>query len=352
MPRGTYHAVSDIDRQRLVDAFVERRDYQAVARALGIARQTARNIIVNFSMDGRVERLPRGGSRWKKINEEMVAYLRSKIEAKPTSTLRELQEQMRTDLPTKPSVSYQAISKKLDGLFYTLKDVRGVPVQWSTPSVKEERRQFANWLLGDGRNVLKVFVDEFGANVWTSRSKGRAPVGERAVRIVEGQRGQNVTICLAISPLGVVHSSIFPGAMTQERFGDFLMELDQLIQILNENYVVLCDNARPHLNSVNIGERGTIRYLPKFSPFMNACEFAGSCLKAAVKQKLTEPEIQQEIYDRETVRTETLHQRRIRIVAREVENSLHVLTQQKCSNFLNHIMQYIPACIRGDDIFV
>ena len=40
-----YHALSDVDRQRLVDAFVEGRDYKAVARALGKARQTVRNII-------------------------------------------------------------------------------------------------------------------------------------------------------------------------------------------------------------------------------------------------------------------------------------------------------------------
>lgn len=319
MSRGTYNAVSDIDRQRLVDAFVEGLDYQAVARTLNISRQTARNIIVNFNMERRVERLPRGGSRRKKIDEEMTAYLLSKIEAKPTSTLKELQEQMRIDLPNKSPVSHQAISKKLDGLFYTLKNVRPVPVQWNTSSVKEEQRQFANWLLGNGRNVLKVFVDEFGANVGTSRSKGRSSVGERAVRFVERQRGQNVTICLAISSLGVVHLSIFPGAMTKERFGEFLIELDQLLQILDENYVVLCDNARPHLNSANFGDQGMIRYLPKFSPFMNACEFAGSCLKAAVKRKLTEPQIQEEIYDREVVRTETLHQRRIRIVSREIE---------------------------------
>ena len=148
-------------------------------------------------------------------------------------------------MPNKPPVSYQAISKKLDGLFYTLKNVRAVPAQWNTPAVKEERQHFADWIMGDGRNVRQVYVDEFGANVWMSRSKGRALTGERAVRIVEGQRGQNVTICLAISSFGIVHASIFPRAMTQERFGEFLIELDQLLQILNGNYVVLCDNARP-----------------------------------------------------------------------------------------------------------
>lgn len=153
--------------------------------------------------------------------------------------------------------------------------------------------------MGDGRHLHKVFVDELGATVWTLRSKGRAPTGERVVRVVEGQEGQNVTICLAISPLGVVHASIFPGAMTQERFADFLIELDKLLQVLDgdEDYVVLCDNARPHLNPPNFGDRGMICCLPTFSPFLNACEFAGSCLKAAMKRKLTELLAQRESYN-------------------------------------------------------
>ena len=90
MRRGNYHALSDVDRQRLVDAFVGGRDYQAVARALGITRQTARKIIVDVKMCGRIKWRPRGGSRQKKIDDEMTAYLLSKIEAKPTSALKEL----------------------------------------------------------------------------------------------------------------------------------------------------------------------------------------------------------------------------------------------------------------------
>lgn len=226
-------------------------------------------------------------------------------------------------------------------------------MQWNTPAVKLERQQFANWLMGDGLHVHKIFIDEFGANVWTARSKGRALAGQRAVRIVEGQRGQNVTVCLAISPLlGLVHWVVFPGGMTQTLYGDFLMELAELLRYNDDEYVLLCDNVRSHLNAPNFGDQGTLKYLPKYSPFINACEMAGSCLKAAVKQKLSEPAIQQEIYDRVAPQDETLPNRRIRVVSREMVNSLPVLTVQKCSDFVQHIMQYVPACIRGEDIFV
>ena len=119
MSRGAYQTVEDVDRNRLVTAYTENRDYQKVAQDLGIARQTARNIIVNFNLHGRVNRQLRGGARRQKIDAEMVDYLVAKIQVKPTSTLKELKEQMKVDLPNKPVVTHQAISKKLDGLLYT-----------------------------------------------------------------------------------------------------------------------------------------------------------------------------------------------------------------------------------------
>lgn len=61
MQRGAYQTISNVDRERLVDAFIEGRDYQELARNLNIARQTARNIIVNFMRNDRVERQNRGG---------------------------------------------------------------------------------------------------------------------------------------------------------------------------------------------------------------------------------------------------------------------------------------------------
>ena len=189
-------------------------------------------------------------------------------------------------------------------------------------------------------------MDEFGVNVWTSRSKGRAAVGQRAVRIVEGQRGQNLTICLAVSSqIGLVHHTLLNGGMTRELFGEFVTELSQLLMYNDESYVVLCDNATSHRNIPFFGEQGDVRYLPKYSPFL-----AGSVLKAAVKRRITEPAIQREIYNRAVPRNESLHSCRMRVLRREVENCLPVITARKCADFFNHMMGYMPACLRQEDI--
>ena len=189
-------------------------------------------------------------------------------------------------------------------------------------------------------------------NIWTSRTKGRSRKGDRAVSIVEGQRGSNITICLAVSDrLGLVHSLILEGGMTKDRFSDFLSELVELLATQEEQFVILCDNATSHVNAPNIRGHGSVRYLPKYSPFLNACEMAGSSLKAALKRRLTEPVVQQEIYERDAPRIETLRDRRVKILRREVELSMDVITPQKCTQWVNHIMTYLPMCLREADIF-
>ena len=81
-------------------------------------------------------------------------------------TLRELNQTMRVQLDGKPHVLEQAISKRLDGLLFTVKMVRAVPMQWSTAERKFERQQFATWLLTEAADVHDV--DEFRINVWTA----------------------------------------------------------------------------------------------------------------------------------------------------------------------------------------
>ena len=197
-----------------------------------------------------------------------------------------------------------------------------------------------------------IYSMEWIVKASTGDTKGRCLRGARVGYIVEGHRGQNLTICLAISLLiGLVHSSTVIGGMTQELFSEFLMELAALHRVQEEQFFVLCDNARAHGNAPNMGDQAEVVYLPKYAPYLNACEMAGSCLKAAIKQCLTEPNIQQEIYNRDNLAGETLQARRLRVLRREVRNCVGELTPQKCEKWCGFTMRYVPLCIRGEDIF-
>ena len=72
--------VSNVDRQRLVDAFEDGDDYHELAALLGIPYQTARSIIRVWLAEGRVQRLPEGGARNIKLTDDMQAFIRDEQE--------------------------------------------------------------------------------------------------------------------------------------------------------------------------------------------------------------------------------------------------------------------------------
>lgn len=343
--------IGNEDRRRIIKAYNDSDDWQLVAEILNIKRQSAYNIIKIYNETGRIDQLPRGGDHSSKIDEETKALLIGYIEEKPTITLEEMRSRLIAE--GRPSVSVQTISRALDASLISIKDLRTIPTQWNLPEYKAERKQYAEWFMENGIQARPIiFLDEFGFNVYTSRTKGRSAVGARAVRTVSSQRGQNLTICMAISPqLGFVHHFFTMGGLTKEKFADILSEIDALVE---EPFYLLCDNAACHGDppEMNDEEHEIVR-LPRFSPYLNAAEYAGSCLKSHVKQRLSDPSIQQEIGDRDAARQagQTLQARRLLILRREITACIPQLTREKCMSWYNHTMKYFPKCLSEQDIF-
>ena len=68
-----------------------------------------------------------------------------------------------------------------------------------------------------------VFVDECGYNIWTARNHGRERQGMRAYRQVCDQRGWDVTVALAVSPVnGMMCHSAYIGGMNEPCLNDFV----------------------------------------------------------------------------------------------------------------------------------
>ena len=348
MPRGAYTRISERDRARIVKAFEDGKDWLEVAFSLEIKRQTAQSIIKVFRQTGRTEKKARGGRHAVKMDDEMIQALVLYVEEKPTSTLEEMRLRLRTDFPSKPAVSVQTISRTLDNKLISLKILRSVPAQWNGEESLTARKEYAEWMMSQGiRHPCLIYLDEFGFNIWTARTQGRSPVGARAIRTVSGQRGRNVTLCLAMSPQhGYVHHKIFAGGLTKEIFAEILSEIDAL---LTEPFVLLFDNARPHISPPRMAENHEVRNLPKYSPFLNPAENAGSCVKAAVKRRLSEPSVQNELCSR--IGNLTMHENRLRVLQREIEASMPAITQHKCLQWFNHSMSYMPKFFASEPIF-
>ena len=137
-----------------------------------------------------------------------------------------------------------------------------------------------------------LFIDECGYNIWTARNHGRARQGERAYRQVCGQRGRNVTVALAISPVnGLVFHSAYIGGTNAPRFNDFLAQTRQNLDP-DEEVVFIYDGAPAHRNPAIPAANTELEMLPPYSLFLNIVEQAINSLKAAIKGDVSRPEIQ------------------------------------------------------------
>ena len=261
-----------------------------------------------------------------------------------------MRSRLQQEFPNKPSVCIQTISRILDGRLITLKDLRTIPSAWNSESSKTIRMEYGTWMMAPGIQCpVLIFLDEFGFNVWTARTKGRSPVGSRAVRSVCNQRGRNLTLCVAVSPqLGYVHHQTMSSGLSKDIFANILSEIDVLV---DSPFVILFDNARAHSNAPDLSDGHDIRYLPTYSPFINPAEMAGSCVKAAMKRRMSEPAIQLELCDREAYPNRTLLEIRLQILTREMAAAMEEITQAKCQHWFNHTLTYMQRCINGEDIF-
>jgi len=138
--------VSLINREHLIRAYEEGRDFIKLASDIGVSRRSAYRIVRIFSDEGRRRPLPHAGGRNKVLLPEMIAYLISTIEEKPTITLLEMKQKLLSVYPGLPaSLSPTTISRALDGALITLKLLRNVPMQWNSDEVKAERRDYVTW---------------------------------------------------------------------------------------------------------------------------------------------------------------------------------------------------------------
>ena len=80
--------------------------------------------------------------------------------------------------------------------------------------------------------------------------------------------------------------------------------------------------------------------LPRYSPFLNIVEHCNSIAKAAVKRSQSDPAVQTTISDRNDAQNLglTLHQHRMCILRRHIQDALVENTQQKCQNFMQHTL--------------
>jgi hypothetical protein len=225
------------------------------------------------------------------------------------------------------AVAQTTLANWLDGNLITIKKAR-----------ETLRCEYATWMIENNIFENCVYIDESGFNLWTKRSYGRSKKGQRCFIVNNGQRGENVSICLAIGLGGVLHSKIIVGAFNREKYTEFLCELSEMLA--GSHFYFIMDNCRIHYGVHLDREEHIIHFLPPYSPFLNPIEAAFSSLKADVKAQLSTPGFN----------IGYTHPARRLAIINSINRGLPVITRQKCCAFYRHSYSYLARCIQKMDI--
>lgn len=162
-----------------------------------------------------------------------------------------------------------------------------------------------------------VFIDETWVKTNMTRTRGRAPVGQRLVDHVPHGHWQTTTFIAALRVRGLTAPVVFDGAVNGEIFLVYVR--DHLAPTLRRGDIVVMDNLSSHkvqgVREAIEAAGAQIAYLPPYSPDLNPIEQVFAKLKAMLRK-----------YGERTV--ESLWNRVGELIPR--------VTRKECANFLRH----------------
>jgi len=304
-PRRSYSAE---EYNFIISAWEKGIPVYKISEVLHMPLKTTHNIIWRFKNSGVRVPQKRGGRR-KLYNPCKIAQLVSEFISSSlhsNATLKEIQLYIwkhRTNILPK-EIHTPPSEKWIDNLLkstlyfakpFTLKYASLEPSSRNTPETLEARYDFVEWVqqLSILESQTLVFMDEHGYNMFTVKRRARAPLGEHAVVRCPTVRCQNVTVTLAVSPVfGKISIRIISLPTTKETFNLFLTQLltdwrnsKTVPETLRQcKPILVLDNLRAHVISAENKKEFQVKFLPKYSPFLNLAEPCNRAHKQEIRK--------------------------------------------------------------------
>jgi transposase len=184
------------------------------------------------------------------------------------------------------------------------------------PDVKEARVHWFERFAGVRLNRL-VFLDEFGATTNMTRTRARAPRGERAVCKTPHGHWKVLSTIAAMTTDGMIAAASFDGATDTESFLTFVEH--ELVPALVPGQVVVMDNLpahkSPRVDRLIESAGCRVLRLPPYSPDYNPIEMAISKMKTLLR---------------------TMAERTVDALMRAIAQALHAITPDDAAAYIRH----------------
>jgi len=130
-----------------------------------------------------------------------------------------------------------------------------------------------------------VFLDETSTQTVMTRSRGRAPKGERIIGQVPRNHGHNITCLAAISATGIIAPCVFERSLDGPLFVQWVT--DWLLPTLPKGTTIVLDNLSVHRTPdarAAVEQAGcSLLFLPAYSPDFNPIELVFAHLKTHLR---------------------------------------------------------------------
>lgn len=340
---------SEEKKPQVVAAYESGGDWRSTAERLGVSKTTA----YRWVSTGEVFPDRRGGVRSKKILQEHLDFFCIEIEKNPRICLHELRDLL--DIKFGISVTNECVRGHLDGLLYTLKDVRIEPENGNSPVNKEKRYNYVCTLLEyQSKNLFIMYMDETNINLHISRREGRSLKGTRARMVAAGSRGANIHIIGCISVSGLMHLTVRRGSFKEEDAKAWVKEcLVKGMRHFGSNVVLVVDNAPCHSNVEEVLQDpdlqgNIILRLGPYSPMLNPIESIWSVFKSRVKREMAIR--MKDILEGVDQGTLTKTEYRLRALETVIGISLEEITPSLCNAEIAGIQKLIPSVLNKEDM--
>lgn len=138
---------------------------------------------------------------------------------------------------------------------------------------------------------VPIYLDETGANLWTTPRHGWSRKGERARAPTYSSPGPHITLIAVLCPfIGIVYHELLEAPLNKDLFSSFIQSFTTFIAHIlpNLNLLLILYNLSSHFHSplhdfwVQGGH--LFLFLPPYSPQLNPIEEAFSAIKNRVRK--------------------------------------------------------------------
>ncbi|CBQ70077.1 hypothetical protein sr10056 [Sporisorium reilianum SRZ2] len=252
-----------------------------------VPRTTAFSFFKHYRETGQAQAKKQGGNRQPVLTQEHLDWIQSQLDKRADTRVADLHNDIQKVFTFATPPSCSAINNTINNkLRYTLKLLHVEPANYNSPGRILTRQRWAESFIDSGANMFDcVFIDESPFNLHQHVSYGRAKRGERAIKTVASDRGQNILYMAAIGQEGIIVQWVHEGGTTGKLFTWFLKA--HVFPKLAFGRRIIMDNCQiqktKDVQDAFADSPHQAVFLPPYSPFLDAAEW----LFAHVKPRLS-----------------------------------------------------------------